>query len=144
MSIRRPFRSNAAPALIGGAAASMVAEPPWIMVDLPEPDGPQITSFSPRWMVRSIFFNTWKAPYHLFTPTISTAVGFVVGRDGTCRMADTEVDFAAVLVSGRAPPLEEIGEAGEGEGQRKEHRANEEKGLGGRRRPFGVGQCSLA
>ena len=36
-------------------------------VDLPEPDGPQITTTSPRsiWVLQSL--STWVAPYHLLT-----------------------------------------------------------------------------
>ncbi|WP_244508033.1 hypothetical protein [Mesorhizobium sp. ORS 3428] len=45
-----------------------------IIVDLPDPDGPQMTSFSPRETVRFTLRSTWNSPYHLFTPIISTAV----------------------------------------------------------------------
>ena len=44
-----------------------------IRVDLPEPEGPQMTIFSPFSTARSMFFRTWKAPYHLLTPINSTA-----------------------------------------------------------------------
>src|SRR5579864_756319 len=44
-----------------------------IIVDLPEPEGPQITIRSPRMTLRSMFFSTWKSPYHLSTPINSTA-----------------------------------------------------------------------
>ena len=44
-----------------------------ISVDLPEPEGPQMTIFSPFSTARSMFFRTWKAPYHLLTPINSTA-----------------------------------------------------------------------
>src|SRR5262245_9761450 len=46
-----------------------------IMVDLPEPDGPQITMRSLPMIFRLISRRTWKSPYHLFMPTISTAIG---------------------------------------------------------------------
>src|SRR3546814_7094115 len=41
-----------------------------IMVDLPEPDGPQMTMRSPRLTVRLMAFRTWNSPYHLCMPTI--------------------------------------------------------------------------
>ena len=44
-----------------------------IMVDLPEPDGPQMTMRSPRMTFRLMSLSTWKSPYHLFMPTISIA-----------------------------------------------------------------------
>src|SRR6185503_20533364 len=49
----------------------------WLMqrisVDLPEPEGPQITMRSPLATVRSISFSAWNEPYHLSTPSILTA-----------------------------------------------------------------------
>src|SRR3984957_14371289 len=44
-----------------------------IRVDLPEPDGPQITMRSPRRNVRSTSRSTWNSPNHLLSPLISTA-----------------------------------------------------------------------
>ena len=44
-----------------------------ISVDLPEPDGPQMTIFSPLRTVRLMFLRTWKAPNHLLRPTIRIA-----------------------------------------------------------------------
>ena len=41
-----------------------------ISVDLPDPDGPQSTIFSPLRTVRLMFFNAWNAPYHLSTAFI--------------------------------------------------------------------------
>ena len=39
-----------------------------ISVDLPEPDGPQMTMRSPRRDARSMSRSTWKSsPYHLLT-----------------------------------------------------------------------------
>src|SRR3989338_6121447 len=40
-----------------------------IRVDLPEPDGPQMTTFSPRETVRLTLRSTWKLPNHLCTPS---------------------------------------------------------------------------
>src|SRR4051794_22925567 len=44
-----------------------------IMVDLPEPDGPQMTMRSRRSTARLMSRSTWNSPYHLCMPTISTA-----------------------------------------------------------------------
>ena len=44
-----------------------------ISVDLPEPDGPQITMRSPRATRRSMPLSTWKSPNHLFRPSITIA-----------------------------------------------------------------------
>src|SRR5215471_2957299 len=49
-----------------------------IMVDLPEPDGPQMTMRSPRLTVRLISRSTWNSPYHLCMPAISIATSLVV------------------------------------------------------------------
>ena len=37
------------------------------VVDLPLPEGPMITSFSPSATSRSTSFSTWRSPYTLFT-----------------------------------------------------------------------------
>src|SRR5436190_16221667 len=42
-------------------------------VDLPEPEGPQMTIFSPWSTVRLMSRSTWNSPYHLLTPIIWTA-----------------------------------------------------------------------
>src|SRR4029450_10294966 len=43
-----------------------------INVDLPEPEGPQMTRRSPRGTSRSMSRSAGKAPYHLLTPCSST------------------------------------------------------------------------
>jgi hypothetical protein len=45
-----------------------------IRVDLPEPEGPQITMRSPRLTVRSMSLSTWNSPYHLCMPAIWMAI----------------------------------------------------------------------
>ena len=44
-----------------------------ISVDLPEPDGPQTTIFSPLATLRLMFFSTWNSPYHLSRPSMAMA-----------------------------------------------------------------------
>ena len=41
-----------------------------ISVDLPEPDGPQMTIRSPGRTSRSMSVSTWKSPNHLSTPSM--------------------------------------------------------------------------
>ena len=48
-------------------------------VDLPEPEGPQMTIFSPSFTVMLMFRRTWNSPYHLFTPVISMAGPAICG-----------------------------------------------------------------
>ena len=53
-----------------------------IIVDLPEPDGPQITMRSPRLTFRLMSRRTWNSPYHLCTSiiwTAASALGSTVG-----------------------------------------------------------------
>src|SRR3954468_6083721 len=45
-----------------------------IRVDLPEPEGPQMTIRSPRLTVRLMPFRTWNSPYHLWTSIRSIAI----------------------------------------------------------------------
>src|SRR5512139_557940 len=45
-----------------------------IMVDLPDPDGPQMTMRSPPPTLRLMSRRTWKSPYHLFKSISSMAV----------------------------------------------------------------------
>src|ERR1700742_212776 len=62
-----------------------------IIVDLPDPDGPQMTMRSPPITRRLMSRSTWKSPYHLFMATMSTATGVesLVG----------EPEFAAVAMT---------------------------------------------
>src|SRR5437762_604895 len=46
-----------------------------IIVDLPEPEGPHTTTFSPRPTTRLMSFSTWNSPYHLWTACISMIDG---------------------------------------------------------------------
>ncbi|MCY1523261.1 hypothetical protein D9M68_581510 [compost metagenome] len=49
-----------------------------ISVDLPDPDGPQTTTTSPRPTVVEQSSSTWNAPYHLLTCLISIIGGLGV------------------------------------------------------------------
>src|SRR6185312_14238465 len=51
-------------------------------VDLPEPDGPQMTMRSPRATVRSILLSAWKEPYHLLTRSSAMMIGESAAEDG--------------------------------------------------------------
>jgi hypothetical protein len=56
------------------AAALMGFEPidARMSVDLPDPDGPQMTMRSPRSTPSVMSRSTWRSPNHLLTPCIST------------------------------------------------------------------------
>src|SRR5438270_6794799 len=77
-----------------------------IMVDLPEPDGPQITMRSLFVTRRLISRSTWKSPYHLCTPTRSTATSVLSGagfRLGFARLGFARPGFAAVCCAIPSP-----------------------------------------
>src|SRR3954452_12413801 len=73
-----------------------------IMVDLPDPDGPQITMRSLLVTRRLMSRSTWKSPYHLCTPTRSTATSVLSG-------AGLRPGFSAVCC---APPPPSVRVAG--------------------------------
>src|SRR3954465_10098560 len=77
-----------------------------IIVDLPEPDGPQMTMRSPPVTRMVMSRSTWKSPYHLLTLLSSTATG-VLSLAGLRRAA-----LVSVMTS---PPV--------GGGQPRLHRA---------------------
>ncbi len=57
-----------------------------ISVDLPEPDGPQMTMRSPLATLRSMSRSTWNWPYHLLTLSnemIGASVPMVATFSGT-------------------------------------------------------------
>ena len=49
-----------------------------IIVDLPDPEGPQITIRSPRWTERLMFLSTWNSPYHLCISVILMAMSSLI------------------------------------------------------------------
>src|SRR5215207_2758790 len=67
-----------------------------IKVDLPDPEGPQITILSPFKTFRLMSRRTWKSPYHLFTSIISTATS--VADPAMCERLARET-FAGVIFS---------------------------------------------
>jgi hypothetical protein len=70
-----------------------------IMVDLPEPEGPQMTMRSPRSTFRLMSRSTWKSPYHLLTPAISTAVSLGSGALRTFGRSRAETTFSIISAS---------------------------------------------
>jgi hypothetical protein len=85
------------------AMPSTVTRPCWysssaltqrISVDLPEPDGPQMTMRSPLATSRSMSRSTWKSlPYHLLTLSKRTMDSVITdsgwSRDQRVRLTDT-------------------------------------------------------
>src|SRR6476659_2076043 len=70
-----------------------------IIVDLPDPDGPQITMRSPPRTFRLISRSTWKSPYHLLSPMSSTAVS-VLSRPGL----RSDPEFSSAVMCCSSPP----------------------------------------
>ncbi len=83
-------------------------------VDLPEPDGPQITTTSPfsTFVVQSV--STWKAPYHLLTSRTS-----IMGRVAAG-------EFMAFLAGDGEPDLEALHAPGSGQADDEEDEGDEE------------------
>ncbi len=84
-------------------------------VDLPLPEGPQITMRSPRITLRSTSRSTWKAPNHLLRPAISIATSFrVVRMSGAIRPGNAFARCSSVAIRlprllGVEPPFHEQG-----------------------------------
>src|SRR5437660_5871052 len=120
-------------------------------VDLPPPDGPQMTMRSPRMTRRLTSRSAWNSPYHLARPMMSTAISFLVVRIagapcGAAGFGGVWVFCSMALRSARAagvePPLgvervarhgeseHEIDDAGKGKAGEQRHR----------RRPVRIGE----
>src|SRR5437868_7259512 len=122
-----------------------------IMVDLPDPDGPQMTMRSPRLTCRLMSRSTWKSPYHLCMPTMSTAISLAVvcifGPVGRTFAASADCKVSLIIASTRSAPVA-AGEARLGiAGIARHHVAEREiehgrehvAGRAGHRgRPFGI------
>ena len=83
----------------------------WLMqrisVDLPEPEGPQMTIRSPRADVEvDVPVSAWKLPYHLLTPSIRMAVS-AGGLGGGCgrHLRDPQLAACDEVGQRRAEPL---------------------------------------
>src|SRR4029078_7620642 len=70
-----------------------------IIVDLPGPDGPQITMRSPPRTFRLMSRSTWKSPYHLLSWMSSTAVS-VRSRPGL----RSDPEFSSAVMCCLSPP----------------------------------------
>src|SRR5882672_2911594 len=81
-----------------------------IMVDLPEPDGPQITMRSLFVTRRLMSRSTWKSPYHLCTPIRSTATSVLSGvglRPGFVAAVCCAIPSPSAPVAGGEPGFDE-------------------------------------
>src|SRR3954470_22333086 len=97
-----------------------------IMVDLPEPDGPQTTTFCPFSTARLQSFRTWNCPYHLLTWS-SRIMGPPFVAIPRCSL---------VPVTGVEAPLERLREARHGKAEDPEAEAREDVGLDVVAEPF--------
>src|SRR2546421_3960857 len=127
-----------------------------IIVDLPEPEGPQMTMRSRRSTTRLMSRSTWKSPYHLCTSIISTASAFF---GFSIFMAAPAVEVVAVslmvlILKGSAPsrgvdaPLDELRIARHAEAEAEVDQAREreagEQGRWGRPERIRQGAAQLS
>src|SRR5690348_6442158 len=110
-----------------------------IRVDLPEPDGPQITTRSPLRTFRLISANTWKSPNHLWSPLISTAKP----SRSTCfspAPSSAMAPLRSASLGARQPIFDAVGIARHEKAEHEiEHGSERVTGRARhRRRPFGI------
>src|SRR6202000_2976438 len=128
-STRRKFGPNSMP--------STTMRPSWnsssalmqrISVDLPEPDGPQITMRSPLPTERSMSRNTWKSPYHLLRWEILTIESAMVIPSIAPMRIQPVLDEQRI--TRHAETEREVDDAGKGEARKQ----------GSWRRPVRIGE----
>src|SRR6185295_32303 len=83
-----------------------------ISVDLPEPEGPQMTIRSPLATLRSTSRSTWNCPYHLLT-FANSMIGWVAGMRGLDVLlfpagAGIEMALDPLAVAGHREAADEI------------------------------------
>src|SRR5476649_1608011 len=113
-----------------------------IMVDLPEPDGPQITMRSLFVTRRLISRSTWKSPYHLCTPIRSTATSVLSGvglRPGFAAVCSA-IPSPSMPFAGGEPGFDEprIARHAVAEDQIEDRREGIARGAGHRRYPVWI------
>src|SRR5437868_9963430 len=128
-STRRRFGPSSMP--------STVISPSWnsssalmqrISVDLPEPDGPQITMRSPLATSRLMSRSTWKSPYHLLRPEMLTIELSVMALSVAPVRVQPVLDEQRVTRHAKTKgEIDQSGEgkAGEQRGRRGPHRIGE-------------------
>src|SRR5579885_516768 len=112
-----------------------------IIVDLPDPEGPQMTMRSPPMTRRLMSRSTWKSPYHLFILTMSTATALasraglptaesssVLMRPASSFVALAQARLGRASVARHAVAEDQIEHRGDGVARRRGHR----------RRPFRI------
>src|SRR5215510_9083909 len=100
-----------------------------IRVDLPEPDGPQMTIRSPLATSRLMSRRTWKSPYHLLRAVMPTIASVVMVVHSVAAMRVQPV-LDEQRVTRHAKAESEVDDSGK-------RKAGEQ---GGRRRPYRVGE----
>src|SRR6516162_9889708 len=107
-------------------------------VDLPDPDGPQMTMRSPRATLRLISASTRNSPNHLCSPVIATAGFSVPARPVPSRFAVSP----PVLTACHPPPaVFRCARHSIAEHEIDQRGVNIAGGARHRRRPFGIGSC---
>src|SRR5690606_642201 len=122
-----------------------------IMVDLPDPDGPQITMRSPFITFRLMSRSTWNSPYHLCMLMISIAASVsetasLPGCEALRELAAATMVFPLKLaaVAGFEPAFHEDRIAGHAETEYPVHKGREYKTRcrRGRRYPVWIGKAA--
>src|SRR5438067_1205207 len=112
-----------------------------IIVDLPEPEGPQTTTFSPFFTSRLMSVSTWKSPYHLWTACI-----WIIGPSASRPLAARASLSAIASPSLSAPPvavelaLKHLAVARHEKAEAEVDRGRENIGFGREALPGGVGK----
>src|SRR3972149_9984788 len=115
-----------------------------ISVDLPEPEGPQMTMRSPLRTVRLISFNTWNCPNHLCTAAISIMTSSEIRMAGSSATAPFDIGgLPSALVAGVQPAFQILAVSRHPEADHEEHEAGEEEALPAQPGPGGVARRRL-
>src|SRR6202022_1674652 len=114
-----------------------------IIVDFPEPEGPQTTTRSPFLTSRLMSLRTWKSPNHL-----STWRSLMMGSPGCVSCVSIAVSVMPdwqllTLLSLVELALEHLAVARHEEAEAEIDRRDKDVGLDGIAAPIGVGQCSI-
>src|SRR5207253_7069210 len=107
-----------------------------IIVDLPEPDGPHTTTFSPLPTDKLMSVSAWKSPYHL-----CTACNSIIDRPGCSELLSAVVAIVALRrwlssMAGVEGALQHLAVARHEEAEAPIDRRGEDVGFGGEALPI--------
>src|SRR5215471_7754112 len=118
-----------------------------IIVDLPDPDGPQTTTFSPLPTTRLMSFRTWNSPYHLFTDCSAIMVSPCDVTSGAVSAARL-IPGSPLLCRSASPALiectfEHLAIARHEKAEAEIDRRRKDVSLDGKPLPGRIGQCCI-